>query len=100
VGLEPGGLVGDEGIGGRVGLVEAVFGEFGHLVEDRFGLFGIESLGFGSLQERFLLFGHNRGVFLAHGAAQQVGASQGVTGQGAGDLHDLLLVDDDPVGIL
>jgi hypothetical protein len=34
VGLEPHGLIGDQGIGGGVGFVETVTGEFFHQVED------------------------------------------------------------------
>jgi len=34
VGFEPGGVVGEERVGGGVGFVEAVAGELGHLVED------------------------------------------------------------------
>jgi hypothetical protein len=37
---------------------------------------------------------------LAHGAAQQVGVAERVAGQDLGDLHHLLLVDDDAVGLL
>ncbi len=38
-------------------------------------------------------------LLLAHGPAQQVGAAQGVPGQLLGDGHDLLLVDDQVVGL-
>ena len=40
VGLEVRRLVGDEGVGRAVGLVEPVLGELGHEVEDRLGLLG------------------------------------------------------------
>jgi hypothetical protein len=39
-------------------------------------------------------------LLLAHGAPQDVGAAQGVACQDLGGLHDLLLVDDDAVGLL
>ncbi len=83
-----------------MGFVEAVLGKLGHLVKDRLGLLDVQPLCLGPFQERFLFLGHNRRVFFTHGAAQQVGPSQGVTGQGAGDLHDLFLVNNDPVGVL
>ena len=53
-----------------------------------------------ALQELVLLGGHDLGLLLAHGLAQDVGLAQGEAGQGRGDLHDLLLVDHDPVGLL
>jgi hypothetical protein len=37
---------------------------------------------------------------LAHGAAQEVGLAQAVARQHLGDLHHLLLIDDDAVGLL
>ena len=37
VGFQPGGLVGDDGVGGGVRLVEAVLGELGHQVEELLG---------------------------------------------------------------
>ena len=93
-------LVGNEGVGGRVGFVEAVLGKFVHQVENRFGLFGIQFICLGSFKKQPLLTGHLFVIFLTHGAAQQVGLSERIAGQGAGNLHDLLLIDDDPVGIL
>jgi hypothetical protein len=39
-------------------------------------------------------------LLLAHRAAQEVGLSQAVAADALGDLHDLLLVDDDSVGLL
>jgi hypothetical protein len=43
---------------------------------------------------------HLRLDLLAHGAAQQVGFAERVAGQHLRDLHHLLLVDDDAVGLL
>ena len=50
--------------------------------------------------KRVALLGHLLGIFLAHGAAQQIGFAEGVAGEHVGDLHDLLLVDDDSQGLL
>ena len=44
------------------------------------------------------MLGHLFGFFLAHGAAQQIGAAQTVATQDLRSLHDLLLVDHDAVG--
>ena len=50
--------------------------------------------------EAALLLRHLALVFLAHGAAQQVGFAQREARHHLGDLHHLLLVDDDAVGLL
>ncbi|KAF5035124.1 hypothetical protein DSECCO2_588920 [anaerobic digester metagenome] len=100
MGLQVGRLVGDLGVGGAVGLVEAVLREFLHQVEDFVRLFGIDLVLGAAFHEDAALLGHFLGVFLAHGPAQQVAAAQGIVGQHLGDLHDLFLVDDDPVGRL
>ena len=44
------------------------------------------------------MLGHDLGLLLAHRAAEQVRFAQRVARHHVGDLHDLLLVDDDPVG--
>ena len=50
--------------------------------------------------KRVALLGHLLGIFLAHGAAQQIGFAQGVAGEHVGYLHYLLLVDDDSQRLL
>ena len=54
----------------------------------------------GSGHEDVALLGHLGGVFLAHGAAEQVGAAERVAADDGADLHDLLLVDDDAEGLV
>ena len=96
--LEPGGLVGDQGVRRRVRLVEAVLGELLHQVEDlRRGARVDAALGRAGLELGALLR-HFLGLLLAHRAAQQVGAAQRIAGQDLGDLHHLFLVHDDAVG--
>ena len=82
-----------------MGFVEAVTGELLHQVEDRAGGFGIHALGAGAVDEDAALALHLVGLLLAHGPAQQVGVAQRVTGQLLGDLHHLLLVDHDALGL-
>src|ERR1035437_883548 len=53
-----------------------------------------------ALHEPFALLDHLLELLLAHGAAQQVGVAQRIARQPIGDLHHLLLVDDDAVGLL
>ena len=100
MGLEVGGLVGDERVGGRVRLVEAVAGELGHQVEDVLGLVLGDVVRPGPGHELAALLFHYLRDLLAHGPAQDVRVAQAVTGQDVGDLHHLFLVDDHPVGFL
>ena len=81
-------------------LVEAVSGKLLHQVEDLLDLLGLEAALGGAAHEALALLGHGLGIFLAHGAAQQVGFTQRVAGQAVGDLHHLLLVDDDAQRLL
>ncbi len=95
VGLEPRRVIREQRVGGGVRLVEAVAGELLHQVEDFAGL-GFGELAFGCTgHEDLALLGHLPGVFLAHGAAKQVGATERVAADDVRDLHDLLLVDHD-----
>ena len=97
--LEPGGVIADQGIGGGVGFVEAVFGEALHEVEDLAGRGGGHALAGGTLDEGGALALHFLHVFFAHGAAQQVGAAEGEAGHDLGDLHHLFLIDHDAIGL-
>ena len=97
--LQPGGLVGDQRVGGGVRFVEAVVGELRHQVEDFGGLRRIDAALDRALGEDVALRLHLRGDLLAHGAAQQVGAAEAVAGHRLGDLHHLFLVDHDAVGL-
>ena len=83
-----------------MGFVETVLGEFGHLVKDSFGFFGVDAQPFGTCQEGVFLAVHLLGIFLPHGTAQQVCLTQGIAGQGTRNLHDLFLVDDNSIGVL
>ena len=100
MGLEVGRVVGDQGVGGAVGLVEAVLRELLHQVENLVGFFGLDAVAGTAVDEKFPLLAHLLGVFLAHGPAQQVAGAERKAGQHLGDLHDLFLVDDDAVGRL
>ncbi|VCU09306.1 hypothetical protein RHODGE_RHODGE_02480 [Rhodoplanes serenus] len=97
--LEVGGLVRDQRVGGRVALVEAVVGELGQELEDGLGLRGLDPTLDRPLAEQGALLVHLGADLLAHGAAQEVGLAERVAGQHLGDLHHLLLVDDDPEGL-
>src|SRR5690606_12009595 len=79
VGFQIRGLVGDDGVGGGVGFVEAVLGELVEQVEDLVGLvFGDAVEVAGAFDEFDAFAGHGLDVLLAHGAAEHVGAAEGV----------------------
>ena len=54
----------------------------------------------GSGDEALALLGHLIQLLFAHGAAQEIGFPEGIARQAVRDLHYLLLVDDDAVGLL
>ena len=95
--LQPRGLVGDQRVGCRVRLVEAVLGEFFHQVEDLGGDARIHAAFARTDLELGAFLGHLDRILLAHRAAQQVGPAQRIAGQDLGDLHHLFLVHDHAV---
>eukprot|EP01022_Parablepharisma_sp_SALTPOND_P029433 TRINITY_DN734_c3_g1_i1.p2 TRINITY_DN734_c3_g1~~TRINITY_DN734_c3_g1_i1.p2 ORF type:complete len:1458 (-),score=543.13 TRINITY_DN734_c3_g1_i1:22429-26802(-) len=99
VGLQVGRVVGQQRIGGRVRLVEAVAGELFHQVEDLVGLGLVQPVLGRPFAEQFTVLGHFLGLLLAHRPAQQVGAAQRVAADDLRHLHHLLLVDHDAVGL-
>ena len=101
VGLQITGLVAENRVGGGVGFVETVAGEFVEDVEDRVGGFrGNVVHAEGAFDELGAFLGHGLGVLFAHGAAEHVGAAERVAGDDFGGLHNLLLIDHDAVGFL
>ena len=82
-----------------MGLVEAIAGELRHLVENVVGKPGVNTASGGAVDKQLALRLHLGGDLLAHRPAQQIGAAEAVARQHLGDLHHLLLVDHDPVGL-
>ena len=95
--LQPRGLVRHQAIGGGVGFVEAVTGEFFHQVENVTGQVRIDVVGRATFNEAAALLGHFFGFFLTHGSTQHVRTAEGVTGHDLGNLHHLFLIQDDAV---
>ena len=98
--FEPCGLVGDVGVADGVGLVKGVAGEGLDQVEDRFGvaLRIAERL---SAAEELAAFGlHDLGDLLAHRLTHDIGLAERVAGELAGDVEDLVLVDDHSIGVV
>ena len=98
MGFEPCGLIGNQGVGGGVGFVETVAGEFFHVVEDFVGFFARNALFCRAFGEDFSVFHHFFGFFLTHGAAQQVRAAERVTADNLRRLHHLFLIHHNAVG--
>ena len=98
VGLEPCGLVGNQGVGGGVGFVETVAGEFFHVVEDFVGFFARNALFCRTFGKDFAVFHHFFGFFLTHGATQQVRAAERVAADNLRRLHHLFLIHHNAVG--
>src|SRR3954469_17639924 len=96
--LEVGRLVGNERVGGRVALVEAVVGELGEEVEDLARLRLREAALDRARDEALALRVHLGLDLLAHGAAQEVRLAERVAGEQLRHLHHLFLVDDDAEG--
>ena len=98
VGLHPGGLPGFEGVSGRVGAAEGVAAESVDEFPDRPDFLLCAAVAAGEIAEfapHFLDFGV---LHLHQCAAEDIRASGGHGGKGVGDLEDVLLVGDDPVG--
>ncbi len=83
-----------------MGLVEAVVGELVEQVPDLLGLGLADAVGLGAVEKERLLCVHLGLDLLAHRPAQRVRAAQRVTRHPAGDLHHLLLIDDDALGLV
>ena len=99
IGLQPGGLVGDQRIGCGVRLVEAVARELVDLLEDLARLRFVHAARDRALDESAALGVHLGLDLLAHRPAQQVGPGEAEAGQLLRDLHHLLLVDDHAEGL-
>ncbi|MNF44176.1 hypothetical protein D3C84_252820 [compost metagenome] len=97
VSFQPRSLVRDQAVGGGVGFVEAVTGEFFYQVENVTGKVGVDVVGRATFNETAALLGHFLGLFLTHGSTQHVRTAEGVAGHDLGNLHHLFLIQDDAV---
>ena len=91
-------LVGQQRVGGGMRFIESVAGKFFHQIENIGRLIGIDTALDRAFHENFALLGHHLRFLFTHRAAQHVGAAESVTGQHLGNLHHLLLVQNDAVG--
>ena len=100
MGLEVGRPVGDHGVTDAVRLIEGVARERLDQIEDIRSQLFLEPFGRGPGHETVPLLGHQRRNLFPHGFAHDVGFTQGVTGKLLQDQQNLVLVDDDPVGLV
>ncbi len=96
--LKPRGVVRQQRVRRGVRFVKAVTGKALHEVKHLAGHLGVYAFLLGALQKHIALLGHFFGLFLAHGAAQHVRATQRVAGHNLRHLHHLLLVHHDAKG--
>src|SRR5579872_1862698 len=100
VGFEVRGLAGENGVRGRVSLVEGVSRELLNFIEyGGGGLTGGTAL-LCSLDKLIAVAGELFRLLLAHGTANQICLAHRVAGKNAGQLHNLFLVDDDAIRLL
>jgi len=93
IGFQVSRLIRDNGVSRGVRLVESITCELLEQVKNliRFCRWNFVNAR-GALNENLPLAGHFLGLFFAHGAAQQIRASERVTGEDLSGLHYLLLV--------
>jgi hypothetical protein len=91
-------VIGEQRIGGRVALVEAIAGELVDQVEQFVGLVRLDVRNFLAARHEAQALVHFRLDLLAHRAAQQVGIAQRIARQDLRGLHHLFLIDEDAVG--
>ena len=79
--------------------VKSITGKIIDQVEKFIGFLVIDAACFrATVNELFTHLFHDGRDLFAHGAAQVIGLGHGKSGQGDRDLHDLFLINDDPVG--
>ena len=80
-------------------FVEAIAGELVHQIKYIFGLVAIDVISDGAFDEACTLRVHFGLDLFTHGPAQQIGVTQTIARHHLGDLHDLFLVDNHPIGL-
>src|SRR6266851_5272768 len=96
--LEIAGLKCEVGIGYAVGLRKAIVRKLGHQRKDLLRLVAFDAPCYGAQNKLLLLLGHLFAILLAHGFSQTVGFRHRVSGELLGQLHGLLLINDNALG--
>ena len=107
VGFQPCCLIANHRVTGRVALIERIFCEICHFIEDGFRRFHRDTILHTAghfipvAVDEFLSFlCHHVGFFLTHGTADKVASAKAVARQVTHDLHNLLLINDTTVGVI
>ncbi|MBA7617258.1 hypothetical protein ES703_24572 [subsurface metagenome] len=100
VGFQVSRLVGHEGIGGGVALVKSVLGKASHELKNISSRVLNHTIFAGPFKKVGLHAGHSLRFLFPHGPAQDIGLGQAEPGNGVGNLHHLLLVDNDAIGLI
>ena len=101
MGFEVSRLVGDGGITGGVHLIEAVVREGFHPNPEFFRETLLDlAMGNHALHESRFHFGHGVALFFADSFAERVGLAAGEAAHLLTDLHELFLVNQNPIGTL
>ena len=107
MGLQPCGLIADHRIAGGVALIERIFCEICHFIENVLRRFRRDTIFHTAghfiavaVDEFLSLLGHDVCLFLTHGTAHQVASAKAVARQVPHDLHDLFLIHDTAIGIV
>ena len=98
--LEEGRLQRDDGVVRRMGLVEAIVGEEGDVVENLAGHPFVDAVLRPALQENLAVLHEIFLALVGDGLAHRVALRQFVAEKLRGDLHNLFLIHDDAAGLL
>ncbi len=94
-----GGVIADKCVRGCVRFIETIAGKFIDHLKDIFGIGFLDFVGHGSFDEFCLFARHHRFVFFTHRTTQNVSLSERITTHHLGDLNNLLLINNNAVGL-
>ena len=97
--FEPGRLIRDQRIGSRVRFIKTIAGELFHEIENCTGQILVYLPRDCTLHKQIALLRHHSRVFLTHGLTQNIGPTQGVVCEHLRNLHHLLLIENNAVGV-
>ena len=98
MGFQVSGLPGNPAIAHAVRFIETVSCEMNHQVKYIVGGFFFDAIFHSSFHEGIPVLLQDFRLFMAHGAAKHIGLAQAESPHGRGDLHDLFLIENNPIG--
>ena len=96
--LQPGCLIGHQGIAGGMALIKGIFGKFQPILPDFIDHRGWHTVFGSTFHDLFLKLHHQIYVLLTHGFAQSIRFAAAEPAQFARDLHHLFLIDGNAIG--